>query len=199
VSEPSRLLVLASSSPRRQDLLRDAGFRFQVVAPDVDESARPGEAPGELARRLAGEKAGAVAPRVDASCCVLAADTVVVIDGDMIGKPRDEAEAAAMLLRLAGREHRVLTGVALAVPALGRSELRLEESFVRMARVTVEEARAYAATGEPLDKAGAYALQGEGGRFVARVRGSRSNVIGLPLEAVVPLLRELGVSPACPR
>jgi septum formation protein len=191
--------VLASSSPRRQDLLRDAGFRFEVVAPDVDESARPGEAPGELARRLAAEKAGAVTRRVDASCCVLAADTVVVIDGETIGKPRDEAEAAAMLLRLAGREHRVLTGVALAVPALGRCELRLEESVVRMARVTVEQARAYAATGEPLDKAGAYALQGAGGRFVARVRGSRSNVIGLPLEAVVPLLRELGVSPACPR
>ncbi len=195
--EPSRTLVLASSSPRRQDLLREVGFEFVVLAPEIDESARPGESPGDTARRLAREKARAVARRVDAACCVLAADTVVVLEGEMLGKPRDEAEAAEMLLRLAGREHRVLTGVALAVPALGRSELRLEESAVRIRRVGAQEARAYARSGEPLDKAGGYALQGEGARFVEEVRGSRSNVIGLPLEAVLPLLRELGVRPAC--
>ncbi len=197
MSDPSRPLVLASSSPRRRELLRDAGFEFRVLAPDVDESVRRGEGPGATARRLADEKARAIAARVDAASCVLAADTVVVIDGELLGKPQDESEAVAMLLRLAGREHRVLTGIALAVPALGRSELRLEESVVRMAPVSAEQARAYAATGEPLDKAGAYALQGEGGRFVLEVRGSRSNVIGLPLETVLPLLRELGVHPAC--
>jgi len=190
-----RPFVLASTSPRRQALLREAGFAFAVVAPDVDESALPDESPESLARRLALAKARAALPSVSADACVLAADTVVAIDGVLLGKPCDEAEAVEMLLRLAGRTHRVLTGFALLVPALGVEEVGVVESAVRMHAVDRATAERYAATGEPLDKAGGYAAQGEGGRFVAEIRGSRSNVIGLPLESVTPRLAEVEVVP----
>jgi len=188
--------VLASTSPRRRELLTRAGFRFEIAAPDVDESALAGESAESLAQRLALAKARAVARRAPREACVLAADTVVVIDGELLGKPRDPAEAVEMLLRLAGRTHRVLTGFALVVPALAREESGVEESFVRMHAVDRATAEGYAATGEPLDKAGAYAAQGEGGRFVAEIRGSRANVIGLPLEALEPRLAALGVAPS---
>jgi septum formation protein len=191
-----RPLVLASTSPRRRELLHAAGFAFSIAAPDVDESARPGESPESLARRLALAKARAVLPRVDADACVLGADTVVVIDGVLLGKPRDEAEAVEMLLQLAGRTHRVLTGFALLVPALGFEESGVVESAVRMHAVDRAAAERYARSGEPLDKAGAYAAQGEGGRFVADIHGSRANVIGLPLEALTPRLLELKVLPS---
>ncbi|HXZ86209.1 MAG TPA: Maf family protein [Myxococcota bacterium] len=189
-----RALVLASSSPRRRELLAQAGFRFEVAAPDVDESAQAGEPPESLARRLALEKARAVAAQAPSEACVLGADTVVVIDSLLLGKPRDRAEAVEMLLRLAGRTHRVLTGFALVVRALAREESGVEESLVRMHAIDRESAERYAATGEPLDKAGGYAAQGAGGRFVAEIRGSRANVIGLPLEALAPRLAELGVA-----
>jgi septum formation protein len=193
----ARALILASSSPRRRDLLVGAGFAFEVEAPEVEEALHAGESPERAAPRLALAKALAVARRVDPASCVLAADTLVVLGGEVLGKPRDEAEAAAMLQRLAGREHRVITGVALLVPALARAEQRVAESRVRMAEVSPEEALAYARSGEPLDKAGGYALQGRGARFVASVVGSRSNVIGLPLELVLPLLAEVGVRAPC--
>lgn len=188
--------MLASTSPRRRELLAGAGFRFQVASPDVDESALAGESPESLARRLALAKALAVAPRAPRDACVLGADTVVVIDRVLLGKPRDRAEAVEMLLRLAGRTHRVLTGFALVVAGLAREESGVEESLVRMHAVDRATAESYAATGEPLDKAGAYAAQGAGGRFVAEIRGSRTNVIGLPLEALAPRLAALGVAPA---
>ena len=191
----TRALVLASSSPRRRQLLRDAGYAFTIAEPDVDETALPGEKPEELAPRLALAKARAVGARVPAEACVLGADTVVVIDGDLLGKPRDEAEAVAMLLRLAGRTHRVLTGFALVVPGSHESEAGVIESTVRMHAVDRATAERYAASGEPLDKAGAYAAQGEGGRFVAHIEGSRANVIGLPVEALAPRLARLGVVP----
>jgi septum formation protein len=191
-----RPLVLASTSPRRRELLAQAGFRFEIAAPEVDESALAGESPESLARRLALAKARAVAPRAPRGACVLGADTVVVIDGILLGKPRDRAEAVEMLLRLAGRTHRVLTGFALVVAELERAETGVEESLVRMHAVDRATAEGYAATGEPLDKAGAYAAQGEGGRFVAEIRGSRANVIGLPLEALAPRLAALGVAPS---
>jgi septum formation protein len=191
-----RPLVLASTSPRRRELLREAGFAFSILAPDVDESALPDESPEALARRRALAKARAVAPRVAAEACVLGADTVVVIDGALLGKPRDEAEAVEMLLRLAGRTHRVLTGFALLVPALGFEAGGVVESAVRMHAVDRATAERYARSGEPLDKAGAYAAQGEGGRFVAEIRGSRANVIGLPVEALTPRLAELSVLPS---
>ena len=190
-----RALVLASSSPRRRVLLADAGYRFTIAEPDVDESSLPGEKPDELAARLALAKARAVGARSAADACVLGADTVVVIDGELLGKPRDRAEAVEMLLRLAGRTHRVLTGFALFVPESDETDAGIVESGVRMHAVDRDTAERYAASGEPLDKAGAYAAQGEGGRFVAEILGSRANVIGLPVEALAPRLARLGVRP----
>ncbi len=194
--DASRSLVLGSSSPRRRELLREAGFRFETAEPGVDERAQPGESAEAQALRLALEKARAVAARVPADACVLAADALVVVDDDVLGEPRDAAEAVEMLLRIQGRAHRVLTGFALIVRALDLEEHGVIESGVRMHSVDRATARAYAATGEPLDKAGAYAAQGEGGRFVAEIRGSRTNVIGLPMEAVVPRLAKAGVEPS---
>ena len=187
--------MLASTSPRRRELLRDAGFRFEIAAPHVDERELPGERPEATARRLALEKARAVAARVARGACVLGADTIVVIDGQQLGKPRDQAEAVEMLLRLAGRTHRVLTGFALLVGELGLEETGVVESAVRMHPVDRATAEKYAATGEPLDKAGAYAAQGEAGRFVAEITGSRANVIGLPVEELVPRLARVRVTP----
>ncbi|MBM4334953.1 MAG: septum formation protein Maf [Deltaproteobacteria bacterium] len=193
--EKRRALVLASSSPRRRELLAAAGFAFEIAEPDIDEVAGPGEAPEAQARRLALEKAHAVAARFPEEACVLAADTLVVVDEDVLGKPRDPDEAVEMMLRIQGRTHRVLTGFAFVVRALGVVESDVVESVVRMHAVDRDTARAYARSGEPLDKAGAYAAQGEGGRFVAGISGSRSNVIGLPMESVVARLAGLGVAP----
>ena len=196
MAEAVRALVLGSNSPRRRDLLTASGFAFEVDVPDIDERALPGESPEAQARRLALEKARVVAGRTSGEACVLAADTLVVVDADVLGKPRDVDEAVEMLLRIQGRTHRVLTGFALVVRALGVEQHGVIESEVRMHPVDLATARAYARSGEPLDKAGAYAAQGEGGRFVAEIRGSRTNVIGLPMEAVVSLLSKLGVEPA---
>jgi septum formation protein len=190
-------LILASGSPRRTDLLRLAGFSFSVVVPTVEEDPCPGETPEACARRPAEAKAEAVARSAPVDHCVLAADTLVIVEGEVLGKPRDADDAVEMLLRLAGRTHRVLTGFAL-VRVRGKRREKLggvEESRVRMVAVSRDEACAYVATGEPMDKAGAYALQGLAGRFVEAVEGSRSNVIGLPLERVVPMLARLGVRP----
>ncbi len=196
MGETSRPLVLGSNSPRRRDLLTASGFAFEVSAPDIDERALRGESAEAQARRLALEKARVVAGRSAREACVLAADTLVVVDADVLGKPRDVDEAVEMMLRIQGRTHRVLTGFALVVRALGVEEHGVVESEVRMHPVDRETARAYARTGEPLDKAGAYAAQGEGGRFVAEIRGSRTNVIGLPMETVIAQLAKLGVEPA---
>jgi septum formation protein len=174
-----------------------AGFSFSVVVPTVNEDPRPGETAEIRARRLADAKAETVVRDASADDCVLGADTLVVVDQEILGKPRDADDAVRMLLRLAGRTHRVLTGFALmqqdrnGIARFGG----VEESRVRMISFSREAALAYAETGEPLDKAGAYAVQGLGGRFVEALEGSRSNVIGLPLERVVPLLGQLGVRP----
>jgi septum formation protein len=196
MGDAARPLVLGSASPRRRELLVAAGFAFEVAAPDIDERALPGERAEAHARRLALEKARVVAERAPREACVLAADTIVVVDADVLGKPRDVDEAVEMLLRIQGRAHRVLTAYALVVRALATEEQGLVESEVHMHAVDRARALAYARSGEPMDKAGAYAAQGEGGRFVAEIRGSRSNVIGLPMEAVVPRLARLGVEPA---
>jgi septum formation protein len=196
MGEPARPLVLGSNSPRRRDLLSASGFAFEVAVPDIDESALPGEPAEAQARRLALEKARAVAGRAPREACVIAADTLVVVDADVLGKPHDADEAVAMMLRIQGRTHRVLTGFALVVRALGVEEHGVVESEVRLHPVDLATARAYARSGEPLDKAGAYAAQGEGGRFIAEIRGSRTNVIGLPMEVVVPLLSRHGVEPS---
>ncbi len=188
-------LVLASGSPRRKNLLREAGFAFSIEVPTVDETGHDGETPEAYTERVARAKADSVASGLPDGPCVLSADTVVVLDQETLTKPVDEKDAAAMLLRLAGREHRVLTAFTVVLPGVAEFS-GVEESRVRMRPVDPEEARSHAATGEPLDKAGAYALQGEGGRFVESVQGSRSNVIGLPLERIRPLLARLGVHPS---
>jgi septum formation protein len=183
-------LVLASSSPRRAELLRAAGVPFVVRHAPVDESRRAGEAPGDYVRRLAREKASAVA--AGPGEIVLGADTEVVVGDTCLGKPADRAEAAAMLRRLAGRSHEVLTGVALldagAVVAAGLAATR-----VTFAAMSEAEIAWYAATPEPHDKAGGYAIQGLASRYVTAIDGSYSNVVGLPVELVYRLLRGRGL------
>jgi septum formation protein len=189
-------VILASSSPRRRELLSSAGVGFEVVAPDVPEERLPGEAPEAFARRVAIAKAERVARSVgrEPRRVVIGADTIVVLDDEVLGKPRDAREARSYLRRLAGRRHRVLTAIAVIDSATLELRAALVESGVAMQPVSDEEIAAYVATGEPLDKAGAYAAQGEGRRFIARIEGSETNVIGLPLEEALALLRELGAA-----
>lgn len=188
-------LILASASPRRSALLARAGVGFEVQPADVPEQARAGEAARERAARLAREKALVVARRIGAPRrWVLGADTLVVVDGEALGKPWDADHALALLRRLAGREHRVVTGVALAASDTLEVWQTTVETRVAMRAADDSELRAYVAGGEPLDKAGGYALQGEGRRFVVRIEGSESNVIGLPLEETLELLREVGAA-----
>jgi septum formation protein len=196
VSAPAPPLILASGSPRRRELLSRAGLRFEVQAADIPEQSRPGESPAETVLRLARDKALAVARRVGPAPrrFVLGADTVVVLEGDVLGKPRDAEHAVALLRRLAGRGHVVLTGVALTASDALEPSQTVVESRVEMRPADEAELRAYVAGGEPLDKAGAYALQGQGRRFVERVLGSETNVIGLPLEETLALLRAAGAA-----
>jgi septum formation protein len=182
-------LVLASASPRRFALLRGAGIAFETIPADLDESPRPGEAPLETLARLARAKALAVAERIaEPRRLVLGADTGVVLGDVLYGKPLDPAHAVEMLAELAGRTHRVITEVAIAETAGARIWQCSVTSFVTLRAAPREELTRYVAGGEPLDKAGAYAFQGEGNRLVARVEGSQSNVIGLPLEESLALL-----------
>lgn len=190
-------IVLASSSPRRRRLLRELGVSFSVRVPDVDERQLPGELPGPHVRRLALAKAQAVARDLTPGCgaqWVLGADTVVVLDGRILGKPPNAGGAAGMLARLSGRTHEVLTGVALVPVAGGRSRTCVARSRVEMKPFDDAAIRRYVASGEPLDKAGAYAVQGRGRHLVAQVFGSLTNVIGLPLERLGRLLAAAGVS-----
>jgi septum formation protein len=183
-------VVLASASPRRRELLEQLGLNLTIAAPDVDETPLPGEAAEPYVQRLAIAKAHAVAAADDA--LVIAADTTVDLGGEILAKPLDADEAREMLRRLSARTHRVHTGVAL---RLGdRTVAETVTSLVTFTELSPELIEWYVATGEPLDKAGAYAVQGTGGVFVQRVRGSVSNVIGLPLHTVVRLAADLGVS-----
>lgn len=190
---PARL-VLASASPRRSKILSDAGLFFDVQASTIQETTRPGEPPARLADRLAREKALDVAQRLGSppAIPVLGADTIVVAGEDVLGKPRDEAHAIELLSRLTGTTHRVMTGIALAWSD-GREVLsQVVTSEVEMRAATHQELVDYVAVGESLDKAGGYALQGAGGRFVVGVVGSATNVIGLPLEETLALFERGG-------
>ena len=187
-------LVLASASPRRSHLLAEAGYAFDVAPANVDERRLDGEAPAAYVQRLAGAKAGAVALCYPGRV-VVGADTVVVIDGLVLGKPTDAAEAAGMLDRLAGRRHTVLTGVALVRDE--RSVDAVERTQVTLTSLDADRIRWYVGTGEPDDKAGAYAAQGIGSRFIERIDGSYTNVVGLPIPLVGRLLDLLdGRAPA---
>ncbi len=181
-------LVLASASPRRRELLERLGVVFAVVAADIDESVQPGEGAIAYVERLAGQKAAAVGSDDDV---VLAADTTVEVDGEILGKPTDPHDARRMLARLSGRTHRVHTGVA--IRHRGASRVGSATTLVHMVPLSTGVIEWYLATGEPFDKAGAYALQGAGGVLVEKVTGSVSNVVGLPLTLVVELARQLGV------
>src|SRR5262245_5218445 len=189
------ILLLASASPRRRELLREAGVAFEVRPADVDERVLEGEVPEHYASRLARAKALRVAQESggDPPRWVLGADTIVVLEGRIYGKPDDAEHAVRTLRALSGRTHRVLTAVALTrSDGSALREIRVE-SRVTLRAAPDPEIRAYVATGEPLDKAGAYAVQGAGGTLVERVEGSRSNVIGLPLDETLSLLREAGL------
>jgi septum formation protein len=190
----SARLVLASASPRRSQILLDAGLQFDVLPSGIDEKTSGGETPAELADRLAREKALDVANRLDSipAVLVLGADTIVVVEEDVLGKPRDEAHAVELLSRLMGTTHRVMTGIALAWSD-GREILsQVVTSEVEMRSATRQELIDYVAVGESLDKAGGYALQGAGRRFVVAVKGSSTNVIGLPIDETLALIERSG-------
>ncbi|CAN5539906.1 Maf family protein [soil metagenome] len=203
-------LVLASGSPRRRELLGRFGVPFTVAPADVDETVHPGEQAADLVRRLAVDKAQAGLAAVDASeVTVLAADTVVVVDGDVLGKPADDADATAMLRRLSGRTHRVLTGVAVARRTTSAEPGRADRAVGPAVQLAVEVVATevdvvplteadiawYVATGEPHDKAGAYGIQGPFATFVIGIRGSHDNVVGLSLSVARRLLAQAGADP----
>jgi len=185
-------LVLASASPRRAELLRDAGFQFIVHPPDVDESLISDETPQAYVVRLAATKLES-ARRSHRDAIVIAADTAVVVDGVVLGKPDDDRQAAEMLRRLSGRTHEVLTGVAVEGPA-GRTA-GIASTVVHFTHLTEEDLAWYVASGEPRDKAGGYGIQGLASRFVDRIEGSYTNVVGLPVALTVRLIARAGGDP----
>jgi septum formation protein len=182
------MLILASSSPRRAELLRAAGIEFIARAADVDETIRPDEPPRDYVARLSREKASAV---VRGDELALGADTTVVINGEIIGKPADAEEAGRMLRALSGQWHEVLTGVTLA--RADRIVSAVSSTRVKFAELSDAEIKLYVSTGEPMDKAGAYAIQGRASLFVERIEGSYSNVVGLPVQLTYQLARRMGV------
>ena len=183
-------LILASASPRRRELLSGVGLHFEIAPADIDETRRGDETPRALVSRLAEGKARAVAGRYP-DRFVLGADTVVVVGGDILGKPRDPGHAVQLLEKLAGRTHSVLPGVAVVAPDTRLHQVQVE-SRVTFRDAARDEFERYVAVGESMDKAGAYALQGAGRRFVTGVEGSESNIIGLPLDETLDLLRVAG-------
>jgi len=187
----SRPLILASRSPRREAILRQLGVPLIVKPADVEETTPPGLPPREQAMAVAARKAAAIARQV-AEGIVLGADTIVVVDGDEVfGKPATPEEAAAMLTRLTGRRHLVTTGLALIDVTTGARSLSWEDTWVTMRKAAPAEIAAYVATGEPLDKAGAYGIQGQGAVFVERIEGCYYNVVGLPVVRLLSMLHDL--------
>jgi septum formation protein len=195
------MLVLASASPRRQELLRNAGIAFVTHPTDIPEVPLKGEAPRDFAQRMAREKALAVSLERPEDF-VLGADTIVIVDDEILGKPRDEADAARMLRLLSGRTHQVTTAVCLVGPlGTGNQEPRTafennrsQTTSVRVSELSEDDIRSYVATGEPMDKAGAYGIQGIASRWISCIEGDYFNVVGLPVALVYRMLRERGVS-----
>lgn len=183
--------ILASASPRRRELLKSMGFNFSVVPSGVDEKFLEGESVSEHVMRLSREKVLAVADR-NPEAWVLGADTVVIIDTEVLGKPGSKEEAREMIMRLSGKKHRVLTGFSVVRTSVNVVKSDLVESSVYFKEVSEDELEWYIATEEPYDKAGGYAVQGKAAAFVKEIRGSHTNVIGLPLSEVVATLKEVG-------
>ena len=186
-----RKIILASGSPRRKSLLESLGLEFEVYRPDVDETKRRGESPSELCRRLSASKAQAGAKAFPDSV-IIAADTIVVIDGEILGKPSDRQEAARMLRHLSGREHEVITGVAVSLKV--KTLVNDEHTLVRFRELTDAEISEYVSSGEGDDKAGAYAVQGKGALMIEGITGDYFNVVGLPLCRLGIMLRAEGVN-----
>jgi septum formation protein len=188
-------LILASASPRRAEILRNAGISFEATPTAVDESRWNGETPAHLVRRLANAKAAAAADRVSGAAIVLGVDTEVIVDGEVLGKPVADLDAREMLRRLSGRVHEVITGLELIRLPDRATRSEQEVTRVTFAALSAEEISSYVATGEPFDKAGGYAIQGRAGRFITRVEGCYFNVVGLPLSRLCRALLEFGWSP----
>jgi septum formation protein len=187
-------LILASASPRRRELLRAAGIAFEVEATDIPEVPEPGEAPQAFAERMALQKAKTIASW-RANDWVLGADTIVVVDGTILGKPRDKKDAARMLRMLSGRQHEVITAVCICSMGSGimRCDCQWETTRVTFSELSDEDIAGYVSTGEPMDKAGAYGIQGIASRWIPRIEGDYSNAVGLPMALVWGMLRERGV------
>jgi septum formation protein len=187
-------LILASASTRRAEILHAAGFSFSILSSAIDETPYPGESAHDLVQRLAVAKAELVAARTTGPAIVIGADTEVTLEGHIFGKPRSTDDARHMLEKLSGRTHAVLTGVALVrLPDADRRTF-VESTLVHFSQLSAEEITRYLATGEPHDKAGAYAIQGRAGRYIPRIEGDYFNVVGLPLARVTQALAELGWS-----
>ena len=187
-------LILASASTRRAEILHAAGFSFSILSSAIDETPYPGESAHDLVQRLAVAKAELVAARTTGPAIVIGADTEVTLEGHIFGKPRSTDDARHMLEKLSGRTHAVLTGVALVrLPDADRRTF-VESTLVHFSQLAAEEITRYLATGEPHDKAGAYAIQGRAGRYIPRIEGDYFNVVGLPLARVTQALAELGWS-----
>jgi len=187
-------LILASTSPRRAEILRDAGIAFDVCAPHIEEARRPHEAAAKMVARLAEAKVRAAAELAGMKipAIIIGADTAVELDGEIFGKPRDAADAREMLSYLSGRTHYVATGIYVLRLPDGAARSVVETTAVIFARLDQKEIDAYVASGEPLDKAGGYAIQGRAGRYIPRIEGCYFNVVGLPLARLYALLGELG-------
>ena len=192
-------IVLASASPRRQELLINAGIEFVVRPANIPEVRLPHESPKGFAERMAQEKARTIRDNVEAahpqnknSLAVLGADTVVVIGNEVLGKPTNSGDAARMLRLLSGREHSVITGVCLSGETF--EDVRSETTIVYFGELSESDIKSYIKTGEPMDKAGAYAIQGMASRWISKIEGDYNNVVGLPVDLVLQMLREHGVS-----
>ncbi|MDE3202393.1 MAG: septum formation inhibitor Maf [Acidobacteriota bacterium] len=188
------MLVLASASPRRRQLLSQVGYIFDVIPAHINEDVRPGEEPLPYVKRLAREKAEAIfASLANPKAVVLGADTTVTLDGTILGKPESPADAARILSLLSGRTHQVITGVA--VVASGGTQVAAETTGVQFSALSQKDIASYIATGEPMDKAGAYGIQGRAARWIPRIEGCYFNVVGLPLSLVSTLLASAEVHP----
>jgi septum formation protein len=189
-----RSFVLASSSPRRRELLGAFGFDFEVIPSHVPEIHAPGEAPDAYVARLSRDKAAAIAA-LHRDSWIIAADTTVVLDGALLEKPVDAADAERMLRALSGRSHIVYTAITLQNVARGTCDTQVTETEVAILKMSADEVQWYVASGEPMDKAGAYAAQGIGAVFIESVRGSYTNVVGLPLATLFQMFRRAGIEP----
>lgn len=189
----SNKIILASSSPRRRELLESVGVNFRVIKPTLDEDINPGESPENYTLRLSKEKALSVAGSCPKGTHVIGADTTVVIDGEILVKPENEADARSMLLKLSGKEHRVLTAFSIVRASSEVLHSEVVETMVQVKNLAAQEIEGYIMTGEPMDKAGAYGIQGIGAFMINGISGSYTNVVGLPLVELLQALKSQGI------